>query len=203
MEKWICLLQLINIQHNSGRTAQRALRVLLPSLLSPTIAMETGLFFTSCKGKGASCVTAARWKQPNKHLYTRLTKHKNTNIKVAIFSTVSAGKSSTEIQQFSEKATATGAFLTSLTASAFDRAQKPESLFVFMTFVRVNIALLCSWKVSSKVDRFAFEICNWRGHKHHMRNIYSPRKERLHIPYLSHPFPVKRDHLGLMLSCKL
>lgn len=85
---------------------------LLPSLLSPTIAMGTGLFCTSCKGKGAYCVTAARWKQPDKHLYTRLTKHKNTNIKVAIFSTVSAGKSSTEIQQFSEKATATGAFLT-------------------------------------------------------------------------------------------
>lgn len=34
----------INIQHNSGRTAQRAFRVLLPSLLSPTIAMGTGLF---------------------------------------------------------------------------------------------------------------------------------------------------------------
>lgn len=61
---------------------------LLPSLLSPTIAMETGLFFTSCKGTGACCATAARWKRPNKHLYTRLTKHKNTNIKVAIFSTV-------------------------------------------------------------------------------------------------------------------
>lgn len=107
--------------------------------------METGLFFTSygtvCKGKGACCVTATRWKQPNKHLFTRLTKYKNTKIKVAIFS---AGKSSTEIQQLSEKATATGAFLTSLIAKAFDRAQKPEGLFVFMIFVRVNIALLCS-----------------------------------------------------------
>lgn len=92
---------------------------------------------TVCKGKGACCVTAARWKQPNKHLFTRLTKDKTTNIKVDIFSTVSAGKSSTKTQQLSEKATATGAFLTSLIAKGFDTAQKPEGLFVFMIFVRL------------------------------------------------------------------